>query len=296
MPSGYAITQVPGMAVDKRDRIYIFNRNPNHVYIFDRDGNFLSMWDKSLFADFSIHNAHGFYIGPDERAYLTDTRDHTVRKFTLDGKLLLTLGTPGKPGKEGEPFRRPAAAAISSSGDIFVADGYDNARVHKYSPEGKLIKSWGKPGSGPGEFNLPHGIWVDKEDHVWVADRGNDRVQIFTTEGEFLRELKDFAWPSVVYIDREDTVYVPEITIPRMSILNLEGKLLTRWGGEKKHVLDYVSSMPGEFISYRDIVIQCLKAPGKFIAAHTCCVDSKGDLYIGEAATGQRISKYIRKK
>ncbi len=296
LPEGYFITMVPGLAVDKRDRVYVFNRNPNHVYIFDHDGNFLSMWDKSIFADYSIHSPHGFYIGPDERVYLTDMLDHTVRKFTLDGKLLLTLGTPGKLGKEGDPFRKPTAAAISSSGDIFVSDGYDNARVHKYSPEGKLLKSWGKPGTGPGEFNLPHGIWVDKDDRVWVADRENNRIQIFDTEGKFLKQLTDFASPGVVYIDREDTVYVPEIHIPRMSILNLEGKLLARWGGEKKHVLDYLSTLPGDYISSRDLIRKCLKAPGKIVDGHDCCVDSEGDLYLGEAAAGQRLTKYIRKK
>jgi hypothetical protein len=81
-----------------------------------------------------------------------------------------------------------------------------------------------------------------------------------------------------------------------MTILNIEGKILARWGGEKKHVLDYLSNLPGDYISYRHLISDCLKAPGKIVDGHDCCVDSKGDLYIGEAAAGQRLTKYIRKK
>jgi len=295
LPKGHSFTSVPGMAVDSHDRVYVFNRNPNIVYILDSDGNFVNMWGKDRFADYFQHRAHGIYIGHDQRVYLTDIGDHTVRKFTLDGDLLLTLGTPGNPGKEREPFRRPCAAAISRSGDIFVADGYDNARVHKYSPEGKLLMSWGKPGSGPGEFNLPHGIWVDKDDRIWVADRWNNRIQIFTTEGKFLKQLTGFDEPQVVFIDSENVVYVPE-GAGRMSILSLDGELFTRWGCEKNFLLDFISKAPGAFIPYRDVQDQVLKAPGKFISAHDCCVDSKGSLYVGEAQRGQRITKFVRKR
>ena len=294
LPKGYVFTRVPGMSIDRQDRVYVFNRNPNHVYLFGLDGSFLSMWDKSVFADFAIHSPHGFYIGHDQKVYLTDIRDHTVRKFTLDGKLLLTLGTPGKPGKEGEPFRRPTAAAISSSGDIFVADGYDNARVHKYSPEGKLLKSWGKPGTGPSEFNLVHGVWVDKEDHIWVADRQNHRIQIFDTDGRFLRQLTGFREPSTIFIDAEDIVYVPQCE-GRMSIVTKDGKLLARWGGEKSDILNYLSQVPGDFVSHKYMLLRCLKAPGKFTSAHSCAVDSRGDLYVG-SATGEGFAKFIRKK
>ncbi len=293
LPKGYSFTMIPGMAVDSRDRIYIFNRNPNVVYILDPDGRFLHKWGEDLFGE-SLHRSHGFYIGHDQKVYLTDIGDHTVRKFTLDGELLLTLGTPGTPGKEGKPFRRPAAAAISRSGDIFVADGYDNARVHKYSPEGELLLSWGKPGTGAAEFNLPHGIWVDGDDRVWVADRCNDRIQIFTTEGKFITQLTDFVGPQYTFMDSENIVYVPEIA-GRMSILDNNGRLLARWGAEKDFVLNYISKVPGNVISYSKIQAECLKAPGKFVSAHSCCVDSKGGLYVGEATYGQRLTKFTRK-
>ena len=285
---------IPGMHVDSQDRVYVFNRTPNVVYVLDSNGNFLNMWGQDRFVDYVLHRPHGLYIGVDQRAYLTDLSDHTVRKFTLDGTLLLTLGAEGKPGEPGEPFRRPADVAISGSGEIFVADGYDNSRVHKFSSDGELLKSWGKKGKGPGEFNLPHGIWVDKDDYVWVTDRENNRIQIFSAEGSYVRQLTHFVQPSEVFIDADDIVYVPEIS-GRMSIMSMDGQLLARWGGEKSFLLEYVSKVQGDFISYRDIVNQVLKAPGKFVAAHTCCVDSKGDLYVGEATTGQRLVKYIRK-
>ena len=295
LPLKYIFTTVPGLAVDSEDRLYVFNRHPNHLFILDRNGNYVTTWNERIFENYALHSPHGFYIGPDEKVYITDVRDHTVRKFTLDGKLLLTLGAEGKPGKEGEPFRRPAGAAISSSGDIFVADGYDNAKIHKFSPEGELLLSWGKPGTAPGEFNLPHGVWVDKDDRVWVADRQNNRLQLFTTEGKYLNQFTDFNLPSTVFIDSEDTVYVPEIA-GRMSILNLDGKLLARWGSDKRFLMDFVSKSRGDFIPYREIMSKCLKGPGQFSAAHACWADSRGDLYVGEVESGQRVQKFIRKR
>lgn len=293
LPKGYRFNMVPGVAVDSQDRIYVFNRTPNVVYVLDREGNFLRKWGEDYFAGDHLHRSHGFHIGPDQNVYLTDIGDHTVRKFTLDGELLLTLGTAGIPGKEGEPFRRPASATISSSGDIFVADGYDNARVHRYSPEGKMLLSWGTQGTGPGQFKIPHGIWVDRDDRVWVAERGNNRIQIFTTEGKLLGQLDGFIGPSEIFMDNENTVYVPELA-GRVSILDINGKLLTRWGAEKAFLLNYISTVPGDVISYFAVLQQCLHAPGKSVSCHCCCVDSRGDLYVGEA-TGQRLTKFIRK-
>ena len=294
LPKGYSFTQVPGMGVDSKDRIYVFNRNPNHVFVLERDGTFVNMWGEEFFADCAKHSPHGFYIDRDDKAYTTDTKDHTVRKWTLEGELLLTLGTEGTPGKYGEPFNRPAEAAISSSGDIFVADGYGNTRVHKFSPDGNLLLSWGTSGNGPGQFNLPHGIWVDKEDRVWVADRANNRIQIFTTEGEYITQFTGFKWPSSFFIDTDDIVYVPEC-LGRMSILNINGIIMARWGGEKCRILDYVSKVSGDFISYQRFILECLREPGKISIPHSCCVDSNGDLYIGEGKNGQRVTKFIRK-
>jgi DNA-binding beta-propeller fold protein YncE len=157
LPKDWRLTQVAGVATDKDDNVFVFNRGQHPVIIFDEDGNLLTSWGEGAFK-----RAHSIYIGKDEHVYCVDEGNHTIRKFTLDGKLLLTLGTVDKTGDEGEPFNRPTDIAISSTGMIYISDGYGNNRVHKFSSRGELLFSWGKEGNRPGEFNLPHGIWADR--------------------------------------------------------------------------------------------------------------------------------------
>jgi DNA-binding beta-propeller fold protein YncE len=253
LPRGWNFGEVAGVATDSRDRVFVFNRGEHPVIVFDRGGGFLTSWGEG-----SIRRAHGIHIGPDDAVYLTDDLDHTVRKFTPDGKLLLTLGN-----------------CVASNGDIYVTDGYGNARVHKFAPDGRLLSSWGEPGDKPGQFNLPHGIAVDSDERVYVADRENSRIQVFTQGGELLAVWTDVARPMQVFIDKSDTVFVAEVgfraglfpwqtppTDPvgaRLSIFDRDGKLLTRWGGGADPT-----------------------AVGDFFAPHDVWVDSRGDLYVGE--------------
>jgi DNA-binding beta-propeller fold protein YncE len=269
IPEGWKFTQVAGVAVDSQDRVYVFNRGEHPVVIFSRDGKFLKSWGEGIFT-----TAHGIYMGPDDNVYLVDTGDHTVRKFTADGKLLMTLGAKDRPGENGRPFDRPTDVALSPSGEIYVSDGYGNRRVHKFSPDGKLLLSWGKEGEGIGQFALPHGVFVDRQNCVFVADRENHRIQIFTPEAEFITQWTDFREhkPCTVFIDNDNIVYIPELH-QRMSILTLDGKLLARWGKDDP-----------------------THEPGYFFAPHTACTDSHGDLYVGEVLEGQRIQKFVRIK
>src|SRR4051812_19539707 len=181
LPPGYAWPEVAGVATDSRDRVFVFNRGRNPVMIFDRDGTFLSTWGEGVFV-----RPHGICIGPDDSVYCTDDGDHTVRKFTPEGGLLFTLGTSGKPSdtgatsmdfrtiqRAGAPFHYPCNVALSPLGELYVCDGYGNARIHKFTPDGRLLLSWGEPGSGPGQFRIPHGIAVDSDGIVFVADREN---------------------------------------------------------------------------------------------------------------------------
>jgi len=261
LPEGWVFKQVAGVAVDSKDRVYALNRGEHPVIVFDREGRFLRSWGEGVF-----ENAHGVFIDKDDHIFCVDNGDHTVRKFTLEGELLYTLGTEGEAAQDNEPFNRPTDAAISPSGDLYISDGYGNTRVHRYSPEGEHILSWGEPGEGPGQFNLPHGVWIDHKDRVYVADRQNYRVQIFTPEGEYLDEWGDLLRPCDVFIDPENRVYIPELEA-RMSILSLDGEVLARWGEKSE-------------------------APGQFIAPHCAWVDSKGDLYVGEVLEGQRLQKF----
>ena len=264
LPEGWEFGHVIGVAGDSRDRVYVFNRGEYPVVVFDRDGECLRSWGEGVFK-----NPHGIYIDAEDRVYCTDSGDHTVRKFTADGELLRTWGTKDEPGGEGEPFNRPTDVAIAPSGEMYVSDGYGNSKVHKYSRDGELFLSWGEPGDGPGQFEIPHDVWVHKDGRVFVADRQNHRIQIFNPGGELLDIWTGFKQPCSVYIDPEDRVYVPELQA-RMSILDIEGNVLARWGGEKS------------------------TEPGMFIAPHASAVDSHGDLYIGETLAGSRIQKFVR--
>ena len=273
-PEGFSFFDVPGISIDSQDRVYVFSRSVHPLMIFDREGNLLTSWREGLFK-----GPHGIYVGPDDSIYCTDIGNHTVSKFTPEGKLLLTLGNKDQPSdtgyvqgdlasvkRSGPPFNNPTGVALSSSGEIYVSDGYGNTRVHKFAPDGTLLFSWGEPGDAPGQFRLPHSAWVDKQERVWVCDRSNNRVQIFNAKGEFLDQRTDLSLPNTLVMDDEETVYVSELS-RRVSIFTIDGKLLARWGEAK---MAQRSSDGQE------------KEPSLFIAPHAMAVDSRGDLYVGE--------------
>ena len=246
LPEGWAM---PTAAVfgDSNDRVYAFNRDPDHpVCVFDKDGNFLWSWGQGLIAF-----AHAIIIDKDQNVWLVDRNTHEVHKYTKEGAHLMTIGSKGDRSDTGvdpedysstafqtvthggPPFNMPAGIAFNDEGQIFIADGYANARVHKFTPQGDLIKSWGGPGDGAGEFRLPHGIWIDRHERVLVADRENDRVQVFTQEGEYISTWPTkLIGPALFYVDSDDTVYVPEHNGGLFSVLSLEGELITQWGSE----------------------------------------------------------------
>ncbi len=182
LPDGWQLTDVASVGVDSKDRVYVFNRGEHPMIVFDRDGKFLKSWGEGLFS-----RAHGLHIDADDNLYCTDDGDHTVRKCSADGKVLLTIGIPKKPAAymSGEPFHRCTHTALSPKGEIYVSDGYGNACVHKYTPDGKLIKTWGEPGTDPGQFNIVHNIATDADGWVYVADRENHRVQVFDGNGKY---------------------------------------------------------------------------------------------------------------
>jgi DNA-binding beta-propeller fold protein YncE len=272
-PEEWQLGDVAAVGVDSNDRVYAFHRGDHPMVIFDRDGNVLRSWGEGLFK-----RAHGIHMGPDDTLYLTDEGDHTVRKCTLDGKVLLTIGIPGEaaPFMSGEPFRRCTHTALSPGSEIYVSDGYGNARIHKYAPDGKRIMSWGEPGSGPGQFNLPHNISCDGDGWVYVADRENHRIQVFDGNGRFETQWHDLHRPSGMYMPpgKCPVCYVGEIGPyyefnrgapnlgPRLSILSNEGKLIAR-----------ITTTPAAGTG-----------PGQFISPHGIAVDSCGDLYVGEVS------------
>lgn len=141
LPDGWEFKDVAGVGVDSKDNVYVFNRGEHPMIVFDREGNFIRAWGEGLFP-----RAHGIHLGPDDMLYCTDDGDHTLRKCTPEGKVLMTIGVSGQPAPymSGEPFHRCTHTALSPNNEIYVSDGYGNACVHKYSPDGKLIKTWGE--------------------------------------------------------------------------------------------------------------------------------------------------------
>ena len=199
--------QTAGLTIDKGGRLYAFTRKPTPVVEFDRDGNVLKTWGEGLFV-----YPHGIRVDRNGFLWLTDARGrdgkgHQVFKYSRDGKLLMTLGTPGVAGEGPDTFNGPTDVAIAPNGDIFVSDGHGNNRIVKFSKDGKFIKAWGKKGSAPGEFDLPHTVFFDKRGRLLVGDRSNKRIQIFDQEGTFIAQWTQFGSPSGIYI-AGDVLYV----------------------------------------------------------------------------------------
>ena len=222
-PSGTDIVSPSGVAVDSEDRVYVFQRQGSPVLVFDHAGHFVESWHRQngLPAD-----AHHIHVGPDDTVYLTDRDSHMVLLYDTQGELLRSLGTRDEAAMQA-PFNHPADACVAPAGEIYVADGYGNSSVHRFSADGEYISSFGSPGRGPGQFVVPHSIRVSQDGRVYVADRENHRVQVFTSEGEFQAEWTDFKCPMGVHIDADQVVYVTD-QIPRISLYTLDGELLAR--------------------------------------------------------------------
>ena len=271
LPPGLRYSEVAAVGVDSKDNVYVFARGQNPMIVFDRAGNFLRTWGQGLFS-----RAHGLHVGADDTLYCTDDGDHTVRHMTTEGKLLMEIGIPGKPAEymSGEPFHRCTHTALSPSGDIYVSDGYGNARVHKYSPDGKLLFSWGEPGTNPGEFNIVHNICCDDDGWVYVADRENHRIQVFNGQGKYETQWNNMHRPCGLCMTRGKNAiaYIgesgPSMSVnvnspgigPRVSLWTLEGKRIAQVGDATR------------------------TKPSQFTSPHGVAVDSRGDIYVGEVA------------
>ena len=155
LPAGWTFGTISHVAVDSKDRVYFYQRKDPPVLVFDGAGNFLTGW-----GDGRLRDAHGIYVGRDDHVYVCNRDEHEVLKLTPEGRIVLTLGQRGRPSLQA-PFNHPADVALAPNGEIYVADGYGNSAIHRFSPEGQHLGSWGRPGAGPGQFTTPHGIWID---------------------------------------------------------------------------------------------------------------------------------------
>ena len=272
MPAGQSLGTVSAIATDSQDRVYAFQRAEPPVVIFNRNGEFLSSWGNGNFVD-----PHGLFI-KDDIVYLTDREGSTAMRYTLDGKPLQIIGTLGEYSDTGcevtgavcprsaGPFNYITEMVPHPSGDLYISDGYRNARVHRFSKDGTLVSSWGEPGKGgPNEFHLPHSLMVGQDGRIYLCDRENSRIQVFSAEGEYITMWTDMQRPLDISQDLEGNFVISERVREdggpaQMSVLDGEGNVLARW-------------------------------PSR--SAHGSWVDAHGDIYLALTAE-KSIDKYVR--
>ncbi|MEE8286723.1 MAG: 6-bladed beta-propeller [Gammaproteobacteria bacterium] len=221
LPDGQQFGLISQLAVNSKGEVYVFQRGDPPVLVFYPSGDYA----RSL-ADGQILDAHGICIDAWDRVHLVDRDAHQVLCFDSRGTLLDTLGVRHYP-KLGAPFNHPTAVAVASDGERYIADGYGNSHVHRFSADGEHISSWGGTGTGPGEFSTPHGVLVDCSDRVLVIDRENNRVQIFDRAGGYLDEWRDLYHPMDFFEDAAGRVFVSDQT-PRVTLFAPDGKMIGR--------------------------------------------------------------------
>ncbi len=222
LPEGRMWGSTAGVAIGPNGNIWVAERcgantcagsNLAPILEFDPSGKLLTSFGAGMFVF-----PHGITVDREGNVWVTDAdgkdgKGHQVFKFSPAGKVLLALGKAGVAGTGKDTFNKPSAVAIAPNGDIFVADGHggdSNARIVKFSKDGKFIMTWGKKGSAPGEFNGPHALAFDSKGRLFVADRSNNRIQIFDQNGKFMDQWQQFSRPSGIFIDRSDVIYVAD--------------------------------------------------------------------------------------
>jgi len=222
LPAGRTWGGTNSVSVDRAGDVWVFERcgamtcfgsNLAPILEFAPSGKLLKSFGEGMFV-----YPHGIYLDRDDNIWVVDGqgkngKGQQIVKLSPEGKVLLTLGTAGVAGDGPDTFNQPTSVVTAPNGDIFVADGHGgetNARIVKFSKNGKFITAWGKKGTGPGEFDAPHAIVIDSVGRVFVGDRNNNRIQIFDQDGKFLTEWRQFGRPSGMFIDANDRLYVTD--------------------------------------------------------------------------------------
>ena len=218
-PAHIPVGTISKCAVDAGGALYVCQRRATPVLVFDPEGNFVRSWGDGVLAD-----PHGITVAPDGRVLVVDRDAHQVLAFDAGGKLLFALGERHRPRTQA-PFNHPTDVAVGPEGDLYVSDGYGNTMVHKFAPDGALLRSWGGRGSGPGAFATPHGIAVLRDGRVLVGDRENDRVQVFSPDGDYLAAFGPFHKPMDIYVDAGERIHVTD-QVPRVTALSADGTIL----------------------------------------------------------------------
>lgn len=271
LPEGETFGNASAIATDSKGRVYLFQRKNPPVVVFDRDGNYLDSWGHGAFA-----SPHGIFIS-DDIVYLTDRDDSVCLVYTLDGRPLQILGNRGEhsdtggevPGevvpRSAGPFNYPTEMVPSPSGELYVSDGYRNARVHRFTADGQLISSWGEPGKvEANQFHLPHSLVMNEDNRVYLCDRENNRIQVFSADGDFITMWEDLRRPLDISIDPDGLFCISEGGVnglsPRVSLMDKNGRVVERWDA---------------------------------LSAHGSWIDDQGDIYLALGAR-ETVHKYVR--
>ena len=286
LPEGRVLGSAAGVGVDSHGDVFVFHRAgrvwseplpldliqaPTIAVFNGKTGKLMKEWGAGLFA-----MPHGLTVDDHDNVWLTDVALNQVFKFSPDGKLLMVVGERGVAGTDGRHFNRPTDIAVLPDGSFYVSDGYRNTRVAKFSPTGEFQFQWGRPGHGPGEFDVPHAIAVDARGRVYVADRENDRVQVFDNHGRFLAQWKSktMGRPYAIALMKRGAVVVDGGEQPKTgpdrsgaAVVDEDGRVLTTFG---------------RYGNY----------DGQFQMAHDVAVDRQGDIFVVDI-DGGRVQKFI---
>jgi DNA-binding beta-propeller fold protein YncE len=306
MPEGRTWGSVAGVAIDPDGAsVWVFERCGTYaspgmmkpgvpfacsgskvppILKFDANGKLVKSFGEGMFVF-----PHGITLDRDGSVWVTDGlgqdgKGHQVFKFSPDGKLLLTLGKAGGPGSGPDQFNAPSAVAIAPNGDVFIADGHGretNARVVKFTKDGKFIKTWGRKGTAPGEFDVPHTIVIDRQGRVLVGDRNNNRIQFFDQDGTFLDQWTQFSRPSAIAIDAQDNIYVADSESESVSKNHDGWKRGIRIGKLSDGVV-------------RAFIPDPVDKARTTSAAEGVAVDARGNIF-GAEVSSRRLVKYVKK-
>lgn len=274
---------VPGIAVDARDNVYVFTRADPPVQVYAPSGKLLRSWGKG-----HIKTAHHIKIDSAGHVWTTDIENHVVEKYTPEGKLLLSLGTRGKAGRDRSHFNMPTDVAFGPDGDIYVSDGYGNARVMHFTKEGKYVNEWGELGSAPGQFSIPHAIAADSKGHIYVADRNNVRIQVFDRNGKLVDSWNNLIVPWGFCMTKDDHLWVcgssPMQWRKSDSALGCPPRDQVFMKFDPRGKLLQLFTLPKG--------LDGLERPGEVNWVHAIAVDSRGNLYLGDII-GRRAQKFV---
>ncbi|MBL8233320.1 MAG: hypothetical protein JNL98_32790 [Bryobacterales bacterium] len=267
LPKGINFGEVSGVDVDRNDNVWVFNRGTHPVLQFDKSGRMLQAW-----RDVGVKSAHGIRIDPEGNVWLVDVFGHALLKYSPSGRLLMVFASAGAAAGDNDAkyaYNRPTSLAFHPNGHFYVSDGYVNSRVVRYKADGEYVQHWGRKGTGDGEFDIAHDITIDRRGRIYVADRTNNRVQIFDENGKFLGKWPNVGQPwGLYYVSKEDAIYLCDGQNNRVLKVNLDGQILGTLGSFGK-------------------------APGRFDFAHHLSVDSSGSIYVAEIKNW-RVQKFAK--